>query len=158
MLWELYGNKANQLFNSWSTCVKLAWDIPRSTHTYIVEDVLAKDFFTVKQQLVGRFVDFFQKLLKSPSSEIRVVANMAGRCPQSTTGGNLHKIQLETGLDPWQVSGWKFKESIGRSRVTRQDAFRVQYLRKLLDARTEIRSRAEDSQEVDVLINSLCSS
>ena len=158
MLWDLYGNKANQLFNSWSTCVKLAWDIPRSTHTYIVEDVLAKDFFTVKQQLVGRFVDFFQKLLKSPSSEIRVVANMAGRCAQSTTGGNLHKIQLETGLDPWQVSGWKFKESIGRSRVTRQDAFRVQYLRKLLDARTEIRSRAEDSQEVDVLINSLCSS
>ena len=74
------GNKANQLYNSWSTCVKLTWDLPRSTHTYFVEDVLAKDFFTVKQQLVGRFVNFFQKLLKSPCLELRIAANMAGRC------------------------------------------------------------------------------
>ena len=44
MLWDLYGDKANRVYHAWSTCVKLTWDVPRSPHTYLVEDVFAKDF------------------------------------------------------------------------------------------------------------------
>ena len=36
MTWNLYGEKAGQLFRSWNTCVKLAWNVPRSAHTYFV--------------------------------------------------------------------------------------------------------------------------
>ena len=36
MLWDLYGERVGQLCRSWSTCVKLAWDLPRSTHTFKV--------------------------------------------------------------------------------------------------------------------------
>ena len=35
MTWSLFTEKAKQVFNTWSTCVKLAWGVPRSTHTYM---------------------------------------------------------------------------------------------------------------------------
>jgi hypothetical protein len=121
MLWDLFGDKVGQLCRSWSTCVKLAWDLPRSTHTYLVEDVLAKDYLTVKQQLVGRFTNFFRSLLKSKSIEICVVANMVGRCAQSTTGGNLIRIHRETGQDPWKEPAWKVRDGITRAEVPQQE-------------------------------------
>ena len=158
MLWDLFGDKVGQLCRSWSTCVKLAWDLPRSTHTYLVEDVLAKDYLTVKQQLVGRFTNFFRSLLKSKSIEICVVANMVGRCAQSTTGGNLIRIHRETGQDPWKQPAWKVRDGITRAEVPPQEGYRVQYLRKLITARSELRTQALETTEVDGLIESLCSS
>ena len=158
MLWDLYGDKANQVYHAWSTCVKLTWDVPRSTHTYLVEDVLAKDFLTVKQQLVGRFIGFFRGLLTSQSPEVQIVANMVGRCALSTTGSNLLKINRETGHDPWVEQSWKIQQSVTRAEVPLQDAFRVQYLKKLITARMDKKSKALETDEIDRLIDSLCSS
>ena len=36
MTWPLFSQKAQQVFNCWSTCVKLAWGVPKATHTYLV--------------------------------------------------------------------------------------------------------------------------
>ena len=154
MLWDLFGEKVGQLCCSWSTCVKLAWDLPRSTHTYLVEDVLAKDYLTVKQQLVGRYTNFFRSLLKSKNMEICVVANMVGRCAQSTTGGNLIRVHRETGQDPWKEPAWKVRDGITRAEVPPQEGYRVQYLRKLITARSELRTQALETTEVDGLIES----
>ena len=134
------------------------YDVPRSTHTYLVEDVLAKDFQTVKQQLVGRYVGFFRALLKSKSPEVQIVASMVGRCALSTTGSNLINIQRETGHDPWVEDSWKIQCSVTRAEVPLQDAFRVQYLKKLITARQEKKSQALETDELDRLIDSLCSS
>ena len=85
MLWDIYGEKCAQLCRSCSTCVKLTYDVPRSTHTFLVDNVLARDFLTVKQLLVGRFVKFFGRLRKSISREVQVVANIVGRCATHDT-------------------------------------------------------------------------
>ena len=37
MLWELDSKAAHQYYNAWNTCVKLAWQVPRATHTYFVD-------------------------------------------------------------------------------------------------------------------------
>ena len=106
---------------AWNTSVKTAWGLPRSTHTFIVENLLARDLLTVKQQLVGRFVTFFRSLLLSISPEVRVVANIVGRCARSTTGSNLMQIERETLLDPWVTPGWKVFAAVPRSDVPEQD-------------------------------------
>ena len=129
----------------------MAWDLPCSTHTYLVEDVLAKDYLTVKQQLVGRFTNFFKSLLNGKSMEICLVANMVGRCAQSITGGNLIRIHRETGQDPWKEPAWKVRDGITRAEVPIQE-------KKLITARTELRSKALETTEVDGLIESLSSS
>ena len=158
MLWDLFGEKVGQLCKSWNTSVKVAWGLPRSTHTFIVENLLARDFLTVKQQLVGRYVDFFRSLLLSKSPEIQVVANLAGRCARSTTGSNLLQIERETLIDPWVNPGWKVRAEVSKSSVPDNEKWRLQYLMKLVMARQQMESSCEDTDEVNSLIESLCSS
>ena len=37
MLWDLKGEKAKQLMNSWSVSVREMWDLPRNTHRTFIE-------------------------------------------------------------------------------------------------------------------------
>ena len=158
MLWDLYGEKVGQLCRSWNTSVKTAWGLPRSTHTFIVENFLAREFSTVKQQLVGRYVNFFRGLLLSRSPEVQVLANIVGRCARSNTGKNLMQIERETSLDPWVTASWKIVAAVPRSEVPDQEKWRLAYLMKLIAARQQMESSCEDTCEINALIESLCSS
>ena len=64
MLWDLDSEMTGQMCRSWNTCVKLSYDIPRSTHTYIVENILASNFLPAKTELMARFVKFHQNLVQ----------------------------------------------------------------------------------------------
>ena len=61
MLWDLSSESAGQVYRSWSTCVKLAWDVPRWTHNYLVDNFLGGDLPPVKKKLMCQYVNFFQK-------------------------------------------------------------------------------------------------
>ena len=100
-----------QFFRSWNTCVKLAWDIPRSTHTYLVENLFGINHVSHKKQLLARYVNFFKNLLKSISKEVQVLANIVARDIRSVTGKNLAYIEQETGLDPWRATSVQVKDS-----------------------------------------------
>jgi hypothetical protein len=158
MLWDLFGEKAGQLYNSWSTSVKLTWDVPRSTHTFIVDNLLAAEFFTVKQQLIGRYVNFFNGLLKSLSPEVKIVASMVARCARSTTGKNMMNIERETRLDPWTCKAWNVRNQVKRAGLPMGEGWRLHYLSKLLVARKELETMCQNVEEINLLIESLCSS
>ena len=158
MLWDLFGIKAEQLYRSWSTCAKVVWGVPRSTHTYLVDNLLLAKFLSVKQQLVGRFINFVRRLMNSSSPEVCVVANMVARCARSTTGKNLKNIERETGMDPWTNQSWSVQQAIQRREVPGGEGWRIQYLAKLLNARLEMEAESEDLEEINDIINSLCSS
>ena len=66
MLWDLGGDPASQVFNSWTTAVKLAWSVPRATRTYLVQKVLAAGMTSAKVDILARYVNFFQGLKHSP--------------------------------------------------------------------------------------------
>ena len=94
MLWDLYGEAAGMVFKSWNTCVKLTWDIPRSTHNYFVE-MLAGSLPSLRQKLLCQFVGFCHKLRSSASWEVRILAGIVGSDVGSTTGKNLKNIEEE---------------------------------------------------------------
>ena len=123
-----------------------------------MDNLLAAQFYTVKQQLLSRFVNFVKKLMRSTSPEVSVVANMVARCARSTTGGNLMQIERETNLDPWITPAWMIRETAGRAEVPPMEGWRVQYLGKLLDARQELEDRCEKTDEISSLIDNLCRS
>ena len=85
MLWDLYGEGANQVYRSWNTCVKMAWDIPRMSHNYFV-DTLSGGLPNIRKQILCQYVSFFQKLRQSPLREVRILATMMGRDRNSVTG------------------------------------------------------------------------
>ena len=146
------------VYNAWNTCVKLVWRVPRSTHTYIVDNLLATTFQSVKQQLIGRYINFTRKLAKSRSPEVSTAFSIVSRCIRSTTGKNLHQIERDVLLDPWLEPAWKIQQSVMKRAVPDNEGWRIQYLRKLLDARLELESTCDDYEELTNLIDSLCSS
>ena len=161
MLWNLYDeNSAGQYFRCWGTLVKLAWDCPRSTHKYLVNNFLAPGFVSIRAKIISRYVKFFQSMLKSASKEVRLLAQLAAHDKGSTTGFNLAKIKEETNLNPWIVSSLQVKQALveGEPKVPEQDWWRLPYLAKLLDTRHSMELELQDTKEINSLINSLCSS
>ena len=98
MIWDLFGDQAGQFYR-WNTCVKLCWNVPRSTHTYFIDNLLATEFRTIRQQVMSRYAGFYQSLLNSPSREVVIVSRMVGRNVSTNTGSNLFNIAKETNID-----------------------------------------------------------
>ena len=103
MLWDLGSAQAEQYFKCWNTCVKLVYDIPRSTFTYLVEGYFAAGQTSLRNQVLSRYSGFFRNLLQSPSREVRVLARIVSSDPRSTTCVNLRYLQKLTGLDQPQM-------------------------------------------------------
>lgn len=60
------------LVSAWRTGHKLAWDVPRNCHTYLVEEVLAPHVTRLHASLLSRFIGFFRGLLATLNSEVHI--------------------------------------------------------------------------------------
>ena len=63
MLWDLGGVMAAQVFNSWDTAVRLAWDCPRQTRTYLVQRVLSCGLSSARTDILTRY-EYFIALMQ----------------------------------------------------------------------------------------------
>ena len=80
---------------------KLAWDVPRACHSYLVQTVLTPHVGSLRVSLLHREVGFFHGLLASPTSEVAVAALLSARDLPSTAGTNLALVREVAGMDPW---------------------------------------------------------
>ena len=160
MLWDLGSDMATQYYNVWNTCVKLAWQVPRATRSYLVDQLLCCDLTSARMDILARYAKFARGLLVSPSMEVTVMAGVARRDIRSVTGSNLALLRMETGVDPLHGSMCQLKAELGMKRVIPSDLdrWRVEYLGKLLAERGEAFYRADESvvQRLSSLIDSLC--
>ena len=69
MLWDLQGDLATKYFSSWKTCIKLAWGVPRATHSYFL-DYLSGGLVTVRRDVLSRYAGFYKSLLNIPCREV----------------------------------------------------------------------------------------
>ena len=149
MLWDLFGDMAGQVYRSWNTCVKLVWDLPRSTHNYLVEHMLAKDF--------SQYIRFVQRLPKSVSKEVRILQSIVKNDVRSVTGKNCLMLSQEFSIDPLTVSPGMFIDLYKNYAVPEQDTWRIPLLDTLLDQRYEMAACGDDVETVSRLLESLCS-
>ena len=158
MLWNLYGEMAGQVYRTWNTCVKLAWGVPRWTHNYFVESLLAASLPSVRKKIIGQYIRFFQNLVCSDSPEISMLANIVGRDMGSVTGKNLYNIETEFNLDPWKCSPGEVKRVYSYYSVPEMDKWRLPLLVKLLDQKLEMEICEDNTKTIRELIDSLCTS
>ena len=163
MLWDLQSNMATQYFNSWSTCVKLAWGLPRDTHTYFL-DYLSGGLVSSRTDILGRYLGFYRSLLSSPSKEVNILARIVAKDIRSTTAKNLRLLEVETEGLTWASSKTNVKGKLlqNKPRIPEQDQWRIQYLGHLLEQRDQMKyAGQEDDVQVEwvqSLIDSLCTS
>ena len=92
-LWKFDSESAGQYFSSWRTCVKLAWQVPRQTHTYMVDHLLCSDLTSVRDDIFARYIKFVRGLKMSPSKEVSVMCGVVAGDINTTTGQNLNVIR-----------------------------------------------------------------
>ena len=119
--------------------MKLAWGVHRGCRTFLLQQVLAPEVTSLRVNLLLRFRTFFRSLLNSPSPEVQVAVRLAARDLRSPVGSNLALLRKETGgLDPWTAGPGQLKRALLQSEakpVPTQDAWRVPFLRRLLEER-----------------------
>ena len=157
MLWDFGGKMTGQFCRSWNTCVKLTYEVPRSTHTYIVENFLADGFLPVKTELFTRFVKFYKSLKSSVSKEVRFLLNVIHKDLQSNTGKNLHLIQTESGFNPTVVPPTLIRSNPLRAAVPVTDVWRIPVLQGWLKQRSDMKVNLQDTEHISLLIDALCS-
>ena len=116
---------------------------------------------SAKADVLARYGGFFRGLRKSPSCEVAVMANLAGRDIRSTTGRNLAYLQECSGLDPWVFGSARLKEEILKNEaveVPPLDEWRISYLRNLLEQRQMLHYMGDNEgrESVTILVESLC--
>ena len=147
---------AGQVFRSWNTSVKLVWDLPRSTHNYFVEHMLAEDIPSVRKRILTQYVSFLQRLGKSVSKEVRVMKAIAAADIRSVVGKNVSKLKEEFDLDPWRHSSRVFQKEYTYYEVPEVDKWRLPLLSQLLATRNEMEVCGEDTETIAGLVESLC--
>ena len=158
MLWDLGGEEVQKLLNCWTTCVKLAWNVPRGTRSYFVDHLLSGDLSSTKVDIMVRYLKFFKGLLKSPTKEVLIMANLPARDVRTTVGKNLRYLQLESGKDPWITSPDNLRQSLSSQKADapEDDMWRLRYLAKLLEERGQLYYECKDTLNHSNLIDSLC--
>ena len=71
---EPSSNVAAAFFSTQTVAVKLAWWVPRTTHTYFVHKCLALGATSAMAELLARFAGFSAGLRSAPDKEVRTVA------------------------------------------------------------------------------------
>ena len=157
MLWSLCSDSAESFFKAWNTAVKLVYNVPRSTFTYLVEGFLATGHMTLRNQVLSRYPGFVQSLLNSPSKEVRLLANIVARNPESTTYKNIKYIENLTDKSPWDYSGLVIRKRLPVQQIPDGEKWRIGLISKLLDMRRQKHLCVEDNTRISAWLDSLCS-
>ena len=158
-LWNLYGAKAEQLYRCWNICVKLCWDLPRNTHNIYVRNFLSCNFPSIRTQCISRYTKYYKSLLSCPSKEVMVMARLVRFNALSTTGLNALNIRIETGRYPWEISSREAREILSsKEKSVDSDVWRCWLLNGYIEIRNNLRAEMENTEYIENLIESLCTS
>ena len=156
MLWNFDNNSTGMYCRSWNTNIKLAYEVPRETHTYIVENCLASEYKPVIQEMFSRYTKFLKSLKMSASSEVQHLCTVIRNDVQSTTGGNIYTIIKKTGLNPTEILPFHMRSAELKQEVPEHENWRINLLKKYLEQRQERKGLLLETEELSSFIDSLC--
>ena len=156
MLWALASEPAQQYFRAWNTAVKLVNGVPRSTFTYLTEGFLARDQPSLKNKVLGRLPSFLSSLRESPSPELRFLARVVMSDGGSVTSENIRYVKKVSGLSPLKYGGARFRSALPSQAVPPDQSWSLGLLSSLLSLRKEKYRSQEDTNRVEAMLVSLC--
>ena len=159
MLWRLDSQEAQQVMRCWNTTVKDVWGLDRATHTATVR-WLASPHSSLREDLLSRWVKYFQSCVNSRSPEVCTIARIAAGDLRTTTGSN-NRLISELGLDPYTATPADVREKIKESepQESEEQMAKLGLLLELLQRRGEDYYEGEEKDgEINELIDFLCTS
>jgi hypothetical protein len=157
MLARLGGQPATQLMNCWGITVKDVWRVPRATHK-VYARFLGSGFTTIREDLLSRWVKFFQSLLSGPSPEVATLATVAAADLRTTTAQNNRLVFSLTGLDARVATAAEVRTELRRREpdTTEDEEKTAGLLCQALQARNCIWLEGLDTTAITAQIDNLC--
>ena len=158
MLWKLEDKSAQKVMNCWNTTVKDVWGVTRATHTATAK-WLACGHTSFKEDLLARWVKYYQSMLTSPSPEVTTIARIAANDQRTTTASN-NRLITDLGLDPATATPRMVRERLEEEEPveSEEQMARMGLLLELLQKRGDgFDEGEEEDQDFNTLIDFLCS-
>ena len=159
--WDLGSAASAAYYSAQTVGVKLAWGVPRATHTYFVQQCLAPGATSARAEILARFAGFFSGLRNSPSPEVRTVALLCSRDLRTTTGSNIRVVEEASGLSVWNSTTAQVRRAVRQREIVAvpaRDQWRLPYLKRLLEQRLQFHYQGDkiNEERFQTLIDSLC--
>ena len=151
-LWNLFGVSCERIYAAWNTACRIAFNVPRTTHRYLIETI--SGCVHPKVFLSSRFVKYHLILINCNKSPIRLLANVSKNDLRTVYGSNLHNISVECDTPVDKLNPCTVKATMEYFKTPVGEEWRHNVLKELLDDTVEIYGleRTEKHQ----FINFLC--
>ena len=155
-LWNIFNGSCDKLFTAWNIAVRMAFDIPRNTHKFLIEEISECPHPQV--MLAKRFLKFDETLQKSKKFGIRFLRELSSSNLVTNYGQNLWNIRRK--CDNVVNSGNLYKK-MKYAPVPDLEKWKVDVVKDLIEVKwnlSEIENLEIDNEEIDDLLKIVCSS
>ena len=148
-LYDLVGPEAIKLEAAYNKSVKIMLDLPYGTHRGLIEPLTGRKH--LRKILWKRFLTMMKSIVKSKKSILRVIYNEIWSDTRSRTGRNLRRIMLESGSNV--VDHDQDMDVIRYHDMDKDEEWRIEYIRFLLDQKSERDLDEEEEEWLNYLCN-----
>ena len=153
-MWDLFSPSCERLYKAWNVAVRLAWNVPRETHRYLIEDI--SGCLHPKVMLASRLVKFVEQLKSSMKMGVRVLASLAVNDQRTVLGQNLLKVSRECSSDVMNLTPALVKNNLNYFPVPIEESWRIGPIREILDDQVLIPGFT--NEETATMLANLCTS
>ena len=155
-LWNIFNGTCDRLFTAWNIAVRMAFDLPRGTHRYFIEEISETPHPQV--MLAKRFLKFHETLQNSRKLSVKLLSEISSHNLMTSYGQNLWNIGR---LCDRVVTSSNLMKVIQYAPVPDSDKWKIDVVKDLLEVKwniSEIENFDNDKEEIDDLLMTICSS
>ena len=151
-LWDLYEDSAEKLYKSWNITIRYFFDIPRTTHRYLLEAISGTSH--LKQKLVKRFIQFCGTMSSCDKPHLKYLMNLQKSDYRSVFGRNVRNICKEAQAEEIFLV---CANDIKYAPVPQEQEWRCALIDELLELRAGRLTTELSSKEIQNILDSVTS-
>ena len=155
-LYDLFSKTLDQLYRTWNKSVRILFNVPMDTYTYLIESI--SNSLHPKVMLSSRFVSFHRNNISCGKPGVRLLSNIFKSDLRTSYGRNLTNISNECNIPMNELTNVKVKNIMKYRVVPENEAWRVPILNELLGSKRGDLDVPLSDEEIDCIIDHACSS
>lgn len=161
VLWDFSSDNFKQIVNSWSTSVRIMWDVPYMTHRYMVEPLGGEHALTM---IISRYIKFIKTLKKSPKIAVQYLIEKVSRNCNTLTGKNIHFILEKLNIEDIHLAKpSQIREIFRLQPIARENLWRINFAKEIVNLKQNILFLDQDTEaftqeELQDILNYICTS